>query len=512
MRRPAILALFVGFAACGPDSASELPPARTIATVTSAYADDFSQGREVYQEYCASCHGDDLTGNSGGPLLGPWDHVAPDADERARLIDITAAGLVEEGMPSYEAGLSTKEIEAVNDYILAVRAGATTAEAEPASQHVISPDLRVLDTVETLDYDVRVEEFADDLDEPWGFAFLDAQTALVTEKGGDLHVIRDGVVQRNPIVGVPDVVARGQGGLLDVTPDPNYAENGWIYLAYSHPHPEQRRASMTRVVRGQLVGSDWNAMRWTEQDVVFEAPHSTYRDTQYHFGTRVVFDPQGFLYFAIGDRGVQDDAQRLNRPNGKIYRLRPDGTVPPDNPFADSGAAVPGIYTLGNRNPQGLTVDPLTGDVWAVEHGPRGGDELNRIEAGVNYGWPTITYGINYNGTVITERRRAEGMQQPVYYWRPSPAVAGTEFYTGRLFARWTNQLLVTSLAYQDVRLLTLERDDALGPRVLHEEIILEDFGRVREAVNGPDGAIYVVTNSPDRILRLSPVGGWNPN
>lgn len=512
MRTLAFLIVLLSFAACGAPSSSEQTPARTVSDTAAPVDDRFDEGRAIYQDYCASCHGSDLTGNSGGTLLGPWDHVGPDDDERARLIEITAVGLVDQGMPSYEDGLSSDEIAAVNDYILAVRAGTASIQAPPATEDVPRPNLRVLDTVETLDYDVRVEVFADDLDGPWAFAFLDSRTALVTEKGGDLHVVRDGEVQRSPVAGIPDVVARGQGGLLDVTPDPNYAETGWIYLAYSHPHPERRGPSMTRVVRGKLAGADWNAMRWTDEEVVFEAPLDTYRDTQYHFGTRIVFDPEGFLYFAIGDRGVQDDAQRLDRPNGKVYRVRPDGSIPADNPFADEATAIPGIFTLGNRNPQGLTVDPRTGAVWAVEHGPRGGDELNRIEAGANYGWPTVTYGINYNGTVITERRQAPGLQQPVYYWRPSPAVGGTEFYTGRLFERWTGQLLVTALAYKQVRLLTLERGDAVGARVLHDEVILEDFGRVREAVNGPDGAIYVVTDDPGRVLRLSPVGGWDPN
>ncbi|MEM8559719.1 MAG: PQQ-dependent sugar dehydrogenase [Bacteroidota bacterium] len=381
----------------------------------------------------------------------------------------------------------------------------------PASDELVLPSLRVLDTVRTLDYAVRVEVLTDGVSRPWAFAFLDGRTALVTEQDGALRVLRDGVLQPNPVAGIPEVRARGQGGLLDVTPDPDYATNGWVYLAYSHPHPERRGPAMTRVVRGQLSGADWNALQWTNEEVVWEAPLATYRDTDFHYGTRIVFDRDGFLYFAIGDRGVQDDAQRLNLPNGKTYRLRPDGTVPADNPFADDAAAIPGIYTYGNRNPQGLTVDPLTGAVWSVEHGPRGGDELNRIDAGVNYGWPTITYGINYNGTVLSERRRAEGMQQPVFFWRPSIAVAGSEFYTGTLFERWTNQLLVTALAYQEVRLLTLERDDALGDRVLHDEVILKNMGRVREVVNGPDGAIYVVANGPDRILRLSPDGGWNP-
>ena len=215
-----------------------------------------------------------------------------------------------------------------------------------------------------------------------------------------------------------------------------------------------------------------------------------------------MFDAQGFLYFSIGDRGQQEQAQDLSRPNGKIHRLHRDGRIPADNPFAGRPDALPSIFSFGHRNPQGLAIHPQNGTLWALEHGPRGGDELNRIRSGANYGWPVITYGINYNGTVITNRRQKEGLEQPIYYWRPSTAVCGLNFYTGDMFPFWRQGLLVANLRYRDVRLLSLADE-----RVIHEEVILKDYGRVREAVGGPDGAVYVVVNKPDEILRLSSRG-----
>jgi glucose/arabinose dehydrogenase len=234
--------------------------------------------------------------------------------------------------------------------------------------------------------------------------------------------------------------------------------------------------------------------------VVYEAPHETYRTTRHHYGNRIVFDRKGYLYFSIGDRGAQDQAQDPTRPNGKIHRIYPDGSVPDDNPFADRGLA--SIYTLGNRNPQGLSVHPLTDEIWSVEHGPLGGDELNLITAGTNYGWPVITYGSNYNGAPVSQYTRMEGYAQPALYWKPSIAVCGMEFYQGEAFPKWENKVLVCALKFEEVRLLDIEAD-----RVMHQEVILKNFGRVRDVGLDPEGNIYVVVNKPDRIIKLSPRG-----
>jgi len=351
------------------------------------------------------------------------------------------------------------------------------------------------DELETLDYTLNVDVFVDGLENPWAIDFVDAQNALVTEQPGDVHWVENGRLRAEPVAGIPEALHAGQGGMLDVAVDPNYEDNGWIYLAYSHALDESSdQPAMTRVVRGRIQNNTW-----TDQQVLFEAPHDTYRTTRHHYGTRIVFDPDGRLYFSIGDRGAKSQAQDLSRPNGKVHRIHRDGSIPNDNPFVDRDDALPSIFSYGHRNPQGLAIHPETGELWGVEHGPRGGDELNRIVAGRNYGWPVITYGINYDGTIITEERDRVGMEQPVLYWRPSIAVSGLDVYDGEAFPYWRNHLLVGALKHQEVRLLNLA-----GNHVQHQEVILDDAGRVREAITGPDGAIYVVVNAPGAVLRLS--------
>jgi glucose/arabinose dehydrogenase len=351
------------------------------------------------------------------------------------------------------------------------------------------------DQLETLDYTLNVDVLAEGLENPWAIDFIDTQTALVTEQSGDVHMIESGRLRAEPVAGLPEALYAGQGGMLDVAVDPDYQDNGWIYLAYSHALGEgDNRPAMTRVVRGHIRNN-----AWTDQQVLFEAPHDTYRTSRHHYGSRIVFDAEGRLYFSIGDRGAQSQAQDLSRPNGKVHRIHRDGSIPSDNPFVGRDDALPSVFSYGHRNPQGLAIHPETDALWGVEHGPRGGDELNRIVAGRNYGWPVITYGINYDGTIITEERAREGMEQPVLYWRPSIAVSGLDVYDGQAFPYWRNHLLVGALRDQEVRLLSLA-----GNHVQHQEVILKNAGRVREAVTGPDGAIYVVVNAPGAILRLS--------
>jgi len=351
------------------------------------------------------------------------------------------------------------------------------------------------DQLETLDYTLNVDVLAEGLENPWAIDFIDTQTALITEQSGDVHMIESGRLRAEPVAGLPEALYAGQGGMLDVAVDPDYQDNGWIYLAYSHALGEgDNRPVMTRVVRGHIRNNVW-----TDQQVLFEAPHDTYRTSRHHYGSRIVFDAEGRLYFSIGDRGAQSQAQDLSRPNGKVHRIHRDGSIPSDNPFVGRDDALPSIFSYGHRNPQGLAIHPETDALWGVEHGPRGGDELNRIVAGRNYGWPVITYGINYDGTIITEERAREGMEQPVLYWRPSIAVSGLDVYDGQAFPYWRNHLLVGALRDQEVRLLSLA-----GNHVQHQEVILKNAGRVREAVTGPDGAVYVVVNAPGAILRLS--------
>jgi len=440
----------------------------------------------VYQKFCANCHGADYQGGNAKSLV---DGVWAFGKSKNHIIRNVKYGITHLGMPAYEKSLTDKQIKDLVNFILE----AEKNEAPPAAPLPTS--------LQTLDYDIDVEVWTEGLDIPWGLAFLNKDTALVTERPGNLRIIERGKLNPTPIKNTPQVLAQGQGGMLAVAVDPDYNEkdNQWIYLGYSHglkPEPgEKRSPAMTRIVRGRIRNHTW-----VDQQIVFEAPHDSYRASYPHFGTRIVFDKEGHLYFSIGDRGASDHAQDLAKPNGKLHRVNRDGSIPTDNPFVTDKTAMPSIFSYGNRNPQGISMHPETDQVWASEHGPFGGDELNLIQSGNNYGWPVITYGKNYNGTTITDVVRKEGMQQPAWYWKPSTAVCGIDFYSGGLFPKWNNNLLVGALKYEDVRVLDIEND-----RVMHEEVILKNAGRVRDVVCGPDGAVYVVLNDPGTILRLTP-------
>lgn len=442
------------------------------------------RGETLYMQNCATCHGADL--GHGGMAQSLVDGIWQFGDGRGYVTRNIKFGIPHMGMPSYEKTLTDKEISAIVDFIYSRANEAGAVKPDPAPM------------METLDYEIGTEIWVDSLRIPWAIVFLNSDTALVTERPGGLRMVVNGKLLPRPVSGTPEVLHEGQGGLMDVNIDPDYRENGWVYISYSHALPkkpdERRPGAMTRIVRGHI-----RDMKWTDEQVIYEAPHETYLFTRHHYGNRIVFDRKGYLYFSIGERGHQDHAQDPTRPNGKIHRIYPDGSVPDDNPFA--GVGLPTLYTLGNRNPQGLSVHPKTDQVWEAEHGPLGGDELNLIQKGVNYGWPVITYGKNYNGTIISKITEKEGLAQPVLYWKPSIAVCGIEFYRGEAFPKWQDKLLVTALKYEEVRLL-----DITGDRVIHEEMILKNAGRVRDAGVDPEGNIYVVVNDPDRVIRLFPL------
>ncbi len=442
------------------------------------------RGAALYQQHCAACHGQELRGGLARSLLdGVWQYGAARHEVYMNIRD----GLPHLGMPGFAGVLADEEMREVTDLLLA-KAGEAGARRPPPP-----------DVTHSLDYVIAVEPWIENLEVPWSLAFIDAATALVTERRGRLRLIRDGRLLPEPVVGTPAVLAEGQGGLLAVAIDPQYGQNGWIYLAYSHAlnDTDVRPApAMTRLVRGRLDGG-----AWTDQQTVYEAPRATYTPTRHHYGCRIVFDGEGHLLFSIGDRGRQDQAQDLGLPSGKIHRVRRDGAIPRDNPFHARPGALPTIYALGVRNSQGLAIEPATGALWATDHGPLGGDEINIIRAGRNYGWPVITYGRNYDGSVISELRAKDGLEQPILYYTPSIAVCSAAFYTGDLFARWRGRLLVTALRYEEVRLL-----DVKEGRVLHDQIILKNAGRVRDVAVGPDGAIYAVLNDPGTILKLTPL------
>lgn len=325
---------------------------------------------------------------------------------------------------------------------------------------------------------------------PWGMTWLPDGSMLYTEKEGSLIHFKDG--NKTEIKNAPKVDTGGQGGLLDIELHPKYTENGWIYLSYSSNEGEGNGAH-TAILRAKLES---NTLTNIEQ--LYKGSPNV--DTPYHFGSRIEFDNEGYLYFSIGERGKRDiNPQDITRDGGKIYRLYDDGRIPEDNPFINEQNAKKAIFSYGHRNPQGMDLHPETGKIWVNEHGPRGGDEINIIKKGANYGWPVITYGINYSGTEITDETEKEGMEQPMYYWVPSIAPCGMTFVTGDIYPKLKNNLLVSSLKFAYVELLTLEND-----KVVNRAKIAEDVGRIRNVKQAPDGFVYISIED-EGIFKLLP-------
>jgi glucose/arabinose dehydrogenase len=342
---------------------------------------------------------------------------------------------------------------------------------------------------------VRVATVAQGLDHPWGLAFLPDGRMLVTERPGRLRLVEKDGRLSPPVAGVPEVYARGQGGLLDVALDPGFAGNRLVYLSYAEPG---EGGAGTAVARARL-----GAGQLTELAVIFrQAPKVTGGN---HWGSRLVFARDGTLFVTLGDRfAYRERAQDLGTHLGKIVRINPDGSVPRDNPFVGRADALPEIWSLGHRNAQAAALHPATGALWEIEHGARGGDEINTPAAGKNYGWPVITYGVDYSGAKIGEGTAKPGMEQPIYYWDPSIAPSGMAFYTADKFPEWRGNLFVGALKAQC--LVRLELD---GAKVIKEERLLAALGeRIRDVRQGPDGFLYLLTDaSAGRLLRLEPAG-----
>jgi len=332
------------------------------------------------------------------------------------------------------------------------------------------------------------------LENPWSIAFLPDGRMLVTERAGRLRLVsQDFKLDPKPIEGLPEVIANGQGGLFDVVLHPQHAQNGWIYWAYNAPGTG---GWGTALARGKLQGQ-----RMTEVQVLFSMQPKT--RSAHHFGGRIVFDATGMVYLTLGDRGDKDRAQKLNDHAGSVIRLHDDGRVPNDNPFVQRAGALPEKWTLGHRNMQGAAINPQTGELWTHEHGPQGGDEVNVIRPGLNYGWPVVTYGVNYGlGTKIGEGQSKPGMVQPLQVWVPSIAPSGMAFVSGSQFSQWRGNMLVGALRGQMLVRLTLE-----GDKVLSEERLFQGRpGRIRDVRMGPDGLVYLLTDDPQgALLRLEP-------
>ncbi len=346
-----------------------------------------------------------------------------------------------------------------------------------------------VDTPEKVPF--TAELLIDEIPVPWGMAFLPDGSMLVTEISGDLIHFKEG--QKTMVSNVPEIYRRGQGGLLDIALHPDYANNGWIYISYSSDKGDEK-GGHTALMRAKLKD---NALVDTE--LLYKATPNTTKGQ--HFGSRIVFGNDGHLFLSIGERGDRDtNPQDITRDGGKIYRFNDDGSIPDDNPFVGKQGAKTAIYSYGHRNPQGLAKNPVTGEIWENEHGPRGGDEINIIEAGANYGWPLVTYGINYSGTEITDKTEMEGMTQPIHYWVPSIAPSGMAFISSENYGEdWKGSVLVGSLKFQ-----YLERLAMKGNKVVKREKLMEGMGRVRHVKEGPDGLIYVAVEGKG-IYKLLP-------
>jgi len=352
-------------------------------------------------------------------------------------------------------------------------------------------------------HDYKVVTVADQLIQPWSIAFLPGGDMLITERPGRLRIVRNGKLLPQPVDGIPKVFHSSQGGLLEVMPHPDFAANRLLYISYSKPGATDAEAR-TALIRGRFEND-----RLTNVTELFQAVASG----RNHFSGKIAFDGKGYLFLSAGDRQVPPEgnleahpAQDLTNHHGKIIRLHDDGRVPADNPFVSRAGAKPEIWSYGHRNVQGMAFHPETGDLWTNEHGPQGGDELNRIQAGRNYGWPVIGFGVNYTtGLAIHSGTMRQGMEQPVRIWVPSIGISGLMFYTGDRFPQWKGNLFIGGMAGQQLSRLTL-----LGQRITNEEELVQQMGRIRDVRQGPDGLIYLVTDDrdgkPTPVLRLEPV------
>jgi glucose/arabinose dehydrogenase len=375
--------------------------------------------------------------------------------------------------------------------ILLVSFVSTSQSCASKEESPITPEVDFNFTTQTDKLVLKVDTLHTGLQNPWGITWISEGRMLITERKGEILIFKDDKSTGEKVKGLPAVYANGQAGLLDIAVHPNYAQNGWIYISYAKPVPG---GGATTIARFKLNGNTASEF----QDLLVTTPAW---NGGTHYGSRIVFDNQGFLYFSNGERGSQDNAQNLSNSHGKIHRIKDDGTIPTDNPFVNTSNAVKSIWTYGNRNPQGMIYDKVNNRIWEVEHGPMGGDELNLIEKGKNYGWPVITYGMNYNGTPITNITQKEGMEQPKHYWVPSIATCGMTLVTSDKYPEWKGNFLVAALAKQHI-----SRIEMTGTDFSKEEKLLENIGRVRQVSESPDGYIYAITEGTGLLVKLIPV------
>jgi glucose/arabinose dehydrogenase len=455
----------------------------------------------LFATTCAPCHGTDLAGGRAPSLFS--ERLLASNDDEALVAKITN-GVPNTAMLPFKGTLDDQQIWQMVAYI---RTQAAALKDKPV--FVPDPNNQIIKSERQT---FKIEVVAPGLETPWGFVFLPDGRLLVTERPGRLRIIEKGRLLPEPVQGTPKVWERQDSGMLDVAIHPQYAKNGWIYISYTEvvagyvapppappaPPPDPAAAagargrgrggppsppSMTVFVRGKIDANN----RWVDEQVIYRAPPELYTPSGAHYGSRFIFDKAGHLFYTLGERGDMTNAQDLSKPLGKIHRVNDDGSIPKDNPFVNTPNALPSIWTYGHRNPQGLAWD-AAGLLWESEHGPTGGDEINIIEKGKNYGWGVISMGQQPG---ITERSH-EGMEQPIVYYTPTIAPSGIGFYEGSKYPGWKNNLFVAALAGQQLRRLEIS-----GRTVTHQEPVFEQFGRVRAVTTGPDGLLYVLLQNP---------------
>ena len=432
---------------------------------------------DLYAAFCGGCHGAKVETMADRK----WKYGQSVEEISASI----KKGFIDEGMPPFEQVFSDKELADLSTYVKEgiARVGEFEFDRQPSDEEL----------TQSADQPFDLEKVVDGLDIPWGIEFLSNDELLIAEKSGELIHVKNG--EKIKVNGVPEVKKRGQGGLMDLELHPDYENNGWIYYSFSKINPEDDNEATTAIYRAKLVNNTLTA----QEEIFVALPYSS---RAYHYGSRMEFDPDGYLYISVGDRGNRDqNPQNLDNHCGKIHRIHDDGTIPADNPFVDQFPKFSSTYSYGHRNPQGLSMHPETGEIWDNEHGPRGGDEINRIIKGKNYGWPVISYGINYDGSTFTTKTHETGMLQPDYYWVPSIGVCGMAFVSGNKYPGWTGDILSGSLKYK-----YLHRTKMNGNQVVGQELLLKNIGRLRTVEISPDGYIYVGVEAPTgAIFKLIP-------